>query len=187
MLGLWLAYASVRVLIRVYPNSMPRISDVVIDVPVLLVALGLSTGTALLFGLALVGHRVSGLVTALKEGGERGASRAGRYHLRRTLMMGEVALAVMLVINAGLLIRTVCNLTRVDAGFDRSRLVTFSMTLPMATSEPDTRAQAYQRVLDRLRAAPGVQGTTVMSGLPPNRPPDTIATRIENHTASDRR
>ena len=187
MLGLWLAYASVQALIRAYPNSMPRISDVVIDVPVLLVALGLSTGTALLFGLALVGHRVSGLVTALKEGGERGASGAGRYHIRRTLMMGEVALAVMLVISAGLLIRTVYNLTSVDAGFDRSRLVTFSMTLPMATSEPDTRAQAYQRVLERLRAAPGVQGTTVMSGLPPNRPPDAIATRIENYTAADGR
>ena len=187
MLGLCLAYAGVQALIRVYPNSMPRISDVVIDVPVLLVALGLSTGTALLFGLALVGHRVSGLVTALKEGGERGASGAGRYHIRRTLMMGEVALAVMLVISAGLLIRTVYNLTSVDAGFDRSRLVTFSMTLPMATSEPDTRAQAYQRVLDRLRAAPGVQGTTVMSGLPPNRPPDAIATRIENYTAADGR
>jgi len=187
MLGLCLAYAGVQALIRAYPNSMRRISDVVIDVPVLLVALGLSTGTALLFGLALVGHRVSGLVTALKEGGERGASGAGRYHIRRTLMMGEVALAVMLVISAGLLIRTVYNLTSVDAGFDRSRLVTFSMTLPMATSEPDTRAQAYQRVLERLRAAPGVQGTTVMSGLPPNRPPDAIATRIENYTAADGR
>ena len=187
MLGLCLAYAGVQALIRADPNSMPRISDVVIDVPVLLVALGLSTGTALLFGLALVGHRVSGLVTALKEGGERGASGAGRYHIRRTLMMGEVALAVMLVISAGLLIRTVYNLTSVDAGFDRSRLVTFSMTLPMATSEPDTRAQAYQRVLERLRAAPGVQGTTVMSGLPPNRPPDAIATRIENYTAADGR
>ena len=187
MLGLCLAYAGVQALIRAYPNSMPRISDVVIDVPVLLVALGLSTGTALLFGLALVGHRVSGLVTALKEGGERGASGAGRYHIRRTLMMGEVALAVMLVISAGLLIRTVYNLTSVDAGFDRSRLVTFSMTLPMATSEPDTRAQAYQRVLERLRAAPGVQGTTVMSGLPPNRPPDAIATHIENYTAADGR
>jgi len=187
MLGLCLAYAGVQALIRADPNSMPRISDVVIDVPVLLVALGLSTGTALLFGLALVGHRVSGLVTALKEGGERGASGTGRYHIRRTLMMGEVALAVMLVISAGLLIRTVYNLTSVDAGFDRSRLVTFSMTLPMATSEPDTRAQAYQRVLERLRAAPGVQGTTVMSGLPPNRPPDAIATRIENYTAADGR
>jgi hypothetical protein len=101
--------------------------------------------------------------------------------------MAEVALAVMLVIGAGLLIRTVYNLTSVDAGFDRSRLVTFSMTLPMATSEPDTRAQAYQRILDRLRAAPGVQGVTVMSGLPPSRFPNAIGTRIENYTSFDGR
>ena len=125
-------------------------------------------------------------MTALKEGGSRGASGAGRHHIRRALVMAEVALAVMLVIGAGLLIRTVYNLTSVDAGFDRSRLVTFSMTLPMATSEPDTRAQAYQRVLDKLRAAPGVQAATVMSGLPPNRSPSAIRTRIENYTGRRR-
>ena len=119
---------------------------------------------------------MSGLVTAFKEGGDRGASGAGRHHIRRALVMAEVALAVMLVIGAGLLIRTVYNLTSVDAGFDRSRLVTFSMTLPMANSDPDTRAQAYQRVLDRLRSVPGVLGTVAMSGLPPNRTPDAIAT-----------
>ena len=98
--------------------------------------------------------------------------------------MAEVALAVMLVIGAGLLIRTVYNLTSVDAGFDRSRLVTFSMTLA-EPYDPDTRGPAYQRLLDKLRGAPGVQGAAVMSGLPPNRSPEAIPTRIENHTASD--
>jgi predicted permease len=96
----------------------------------------------------------------------------------------EVALAVMLVIGAGLLIRTVYNLTTVDAGFDRSRLVTFSMTLA-EPYDPDTRGPAYQRLLDRLRVAPGVQEAAVMSGLPPNRSPEAIPTPIENHTASD--
>ena len=98
--------------------------------------------------------------------------------------MAEVALAVMLVMGAGLLIRTVYNLTSVDAGFDRSRLVTFSMTLA-EPYDPDTRGPAYQRLLDKLRVAPGVQGAAVMSGLPPNRSPEAIPTRIENHTASD--
>ena len=90
----------------------------------------------------------------------------------------------MLVMGAGLLIRTVYNLTSVDAGFDRSRLVTFSMTLA-EPYDPDTRGPAYQRLLDKLRVAPGVQGAAVMSGLPPNRSPEAIPTRIENHTASD--
>jgi putative ABC transport system permease protein len=139
----------------------------------------------LIFGLTPVTQgRLDGIVTALKGSGDRSSRGAARHHIRRVLVMAEVALAVMLVIGAGLLIRTVYNLTGVDAGFDRSRLLTFSMTLPMATSEPDTRAQAYQRVLERVRAVSGVQTATVMSGLPPNRSPSAIGTRIENYPAA---
>ncbi|MPY89906.1 MAG: FtsX-like permease family protein [Luteitalea sp.] len=184
VLGLWLARAAVQALVRAYPTSLPRTSDIAIDVPVLLFALGVSMGTGVLFGLVPVAQRrVNGLVTALKESGDRGTSGAGHHHIRRALVMAEVALAVMLVVGAALLVRTVYNLTRVDAGFDRSRLVTFSMRLPMAASEPDTRAQAYQRVLDRLRAAPGLQAATAMSGLPLNRSPQGFDTRIANYSA----
>src|SRR6478672_5925518 len=185
MLGLWLARVAVHALIRAYPTSVPRMSEIGIDPFVLLFALGVSMATGVLFGLAPVAQgRMNDLVTAFKEGGDRGASGAGRHHIRRTLVVVEVALAVMLVIGAGLLIRTVYNLTSVDAGFDRSRLVTFSMTLA-EPYDPDTRAPAYQRLLDKLRVTPGVQGAAVMSGLPPNRSPEAIPTRIENHTASD--
>src|SRR5215831_8525016 len=185
ILGLWLASAGVRALIRAYPTSVPRTSELTIDLPVLLVALGLSTGTALLVGFVSLGRRrTSSMLTALKEGA-RGASGAWRHNARRGLLIAQVAFAVMLVIGAGLLVQTVYNLTRIDAGFDRSRLVTFSMTLPMANSEPDTRAQAYQRVLDRLHSVPGVLGTAAMSGLPPNRTPDAIATPIENYSSYD--
>ena len=188
LLGLWLARVGVQTLVRAYPTSMPRTGEVAIDLPVLLVALGLSMAATLLFALAPIGHRRGGsLVSALRESGERSASGGRRHHVRRALVTAEVALAVMLVIGAGLLLRTVDNLWSVDAGFDRSRLVTFSMTLPMATSEPDTRAQAYLRLLDGLRAAPGVQATTVMSGLPPNRSPEVIVTRIENYTSAEGR
>lgn len=187
ILGLWLASAGVRALIRAYPTIVPRTSELTIDLPVLLVAFGLSTGTALLFGFVSLGRRrTSSLVTALKEGA-RGASGARRHYARRGLVIAQVAFAVMLVIGAGLLVQTVYNLTRIDAGFDRSRLMTFSMTLPMANSDPDTRAQAYQRVLDRLRSVPGVLGTVAMSGLPPNRTPDAVATPIENYTSDDGR
>jgi len=182
-LGLWLAHAAVRALISAYPASLPRTAEVAIDVPVLLFAVAVSVGTGVFFGLApVVNRRMDGLVTALKEG-DRRAGGAGRYQVRRALVTAEVALAVMLVIGAGLLVRTVYNLTRIDAGFDRSRLVTFAMTLPMATSEPDTRAQAYQRLLDRLRAAPGVQAATAMSGLPPQRAANGVGTHIENYTS----
>jgi predicted permease len=188
LLGVWLASAGVRALVRAYPTSIPRTSELTIDLPVLLVALGLSAGTALLFGFVLLGRRrtSSSMVTTLKEGG-RGASGAWRHYSRRGLVIAQVALAVVLVMGAGLLVQTVYNLTKIDAGFDRSRLVTFSMTLPMANSEPDTRAQAYQRVLDRLRSVPGVLGTAGMSGLPPNRTLEGIDTPIEYYTADDGR
>jgi predicted permease len=187
ILGLWLAHASLRALTRTFSASVPRMSELGIDLPVLLIALGLSTGTALLFGFVTLRRgRTSSMVTALKEGA-RGASGTLRNYVRRGLVIAQVAFAVMLVIAAGLLVQTVYNLTRIDAGFERSRLVTFSMTLPMANSEPDTRAQAYQRVLDRLRSVPGVLGTAAMSGLPPNQTPDAIATPIENHTSDDGR
>lgn len=183
LLGLWLASAGLRALIRAYPTSIPRMSELAIDLPSFLVALVLSTGAALLFGLVLLGRERtrSSLVTTLKEGA-KGAGGAWRNYARRGLVIAQVSFAVMLVIGAGLLIQTVYNLTRIDAGFDRSRLVTFSMTLPMANSDPDTRARAYQRILDSLRAVPGVLGAVAMSGLPPNRNPDSIATPIEKYT-----
>jgi predicted permease len=185
ILGLLLASAGVRALIRVYPTSIPRTSDLTIDLTVLLVALGASTGTALLFGFVSLGRpRTNSVMTALKEGA-RGATGAWRHHARRGLVIAQVAFAVMLVIGAGLLVQTVYNLTRIDAGFDRSRLVTFSMTLPMGNLEPETRAQAYQRVLDGLRSVPGVKGAAAMSGLPPNRTPDGIVTPIENYRSYD--
>jgi len=183
-LGVILARVGISALLRAYPASLPRTSEVTVDLPVLLFTLGIALVTGLLVGLAPLMHtRASGLLTALKEGGARGATNAARHHVRRGLVMAEVALAVMLVIGAGLLLRTVYNLTRVDGGFDRSRLVTFSMTLPQATSTGSGRLQTYQRLLDNLRAVPGVQGVTGMTGLPPNRPLNANDTDIEGYTA----
>jgi len=185
ILGLALAGGGLRAVLHAYPMSIPRVNELTIDGPVLLLALGLSAGTALLFGfVSLARGDARSMVTALKDG-TNGATGARRHLTRRALVIAQVALAVILVVGASLLIQTVYNLTRVDAGFDRSRLVTFSMTLPMASSDPDTRARADQRILDGLRAVPGVLRTAAMSGLPPNRAPDAIATPIENLTTDD--
>jgi putative ABC transport system permease protein len=185
ILGLALAGGGLRAVLHAYPMSIPRVNELTIDGPVLLLALGLSAGTALLFGfVSLARGDARSMVTALKDGAN-GATGARRHLTRRALVIAQVALAVILVVGASLLIQTVYNLTRVDAGFDRSRLVTFSMTLPMASSDPDTRARADQRILDGLRAVPGVLRTAAMSGLPPNRAPDAIATPIENLTTDD--
>jgi predicted permease len=184
-LGLVLARVGVQALLRAYPTSLPRTSAIAVDSSVLLFTFAVAMATGVVFGLAPLMHiRMKGMVTALKEGGARGATRSARHHVRRGLVMAEVAFAVMLVIGAGLLLRTVYNLTTVDAGFDRSRLVTFSMTLPFVNyPQPSARAQMYQRLLGTLRAVPGVQGATAMSGLPPNRPVNANDTDIDNYTA----
>lgn len=185
LLGLGLAHAGVQAFIRAYPTAIPRTSDIAINVPVLAFALGLSVAVGVLFGLApAVRARTNDLVTALKEGGHRGASSAGRHHLRGGLVVAEVALSVMLVIGAGLLIRTVYNLQKVNAGFDRTPLVTFSVTFP-EPYEPDTRALAYQRLLEKLRVMAGVQNAALMAGLPTQRSPQTIRTIIENHAGAN--
>ena len=184
VLGVLLARVGLGALLSAYPASLPRTSEVNVDVPVMLFTLGVALVTGVLVGLAPLMHtRASGLLIALKEGGAKGATNAARHHVRRGLVMAEVALAVMLVIGAGLLLRTVYNLTKVDAGFDRSRLVTFSMTLPQATSTPSARLQTYQRLLDKLRAVPGIQAATAMTGLPPNRPLNANDTDIDGYTA----
>jgi predicted permease len=184
-LGLLLANAGVKALIRVYPTSLPRTGEVTVDPLVLIFTIAVSIITGVIFGLAPLMHtRMSGLVIALKEGGAKGATGAARHHIRRALVMAEVALAVMLVIGAGLLLRTVFNLTNVDSGFDRSRLVTFSMALPLADyPQAPLRAQLYQRLLDKLRGVSGIQAASAMSGLPPNRPLNANDTDIDNYTA----
>jgi len=185
ILGVWLARVGVQALIRAYPTSLPRTSEIRVDPLVLLVTGGVATATGVLCGLAPMLHtRVTGLVTALKEGGAKGGTSAARHQIRRGLVIAEVALAVLLTISAGWLVRSVTNLTNVDAGFDRARLVTFSMTLPPAIyPQPSARAQLYHALLGTLRAVPGVQAATAMSGLPPTRRVDANDTRIANYTA----
>ena len=165
------------------PVDTAATGDIAVDPRVWLFTLIVSVLTGVMFGLVPAGHRwVNGLATALKEGADRG-SVGSRHVLRRALVAGEVALAVMLVLGASLLIRTVYNLTRADAGFDRSRLVTFTMALPLATSEPDTRGQSFQHVLDTLRVTTGIEAATAMSGLPFEYDNSSQKTPIENYTS----
>ena len=182
LLGLVLARVSVQALIRAYPSSLPRTAEIAIDPTVWLFTFAVAAASGLLFGLAPLMHtRVKGLALALKDSGARGAAGSARHHVRHGLVIAEVGLAVMLVTGAGLLVRTVYNLTSVDAGFNRSRLVTFSITLPQATSDPQGRWQTYEGALERLRGVAGVQAATAMSGLPPNRPVNANSMEIDNY------
>ena len=184
-LGVWLAHVGLRTLAQAYPTAMPRSTEVGVDLPVLLFACGVAIATTMFFGLTQLRHiGVKDLRVTLTDAGSKGASGGTRRHARRGLVMAEVALAVILVIGAGLLIRTVYNLANVDLGFNRSRLVTFSIYLPESTYAAGLiRVQAFQRLLEALRPVPGVEAATAMSGLPPNRPPLTVNTPVADTTA----
>jgi predicted permease len=187
LIGLWVARIGLRSLVLAYPASLPRTSELTIDLSVLLFALAVSVATGVFFGLApAVQSRFIDRVNALKEGSRDGGP-ARRHYVRRALVTAEIALAVMLVIGAGLLVRTVYNLAGVDAGFDPSRMVTFSMTLPPGSSEPGGRAANVRRLLDALRQVPGVLGATAMSDLPFDRLVQRYNTGAENYTNADGR
>ncbi len=181
-LGLGVAVGSLRALVAAFPESLPRSGHIAIDWRVLVFTLGVAVATGVIFGIAPLLHLGSeSTAPALKEGSQRATS--GRNLLRRSLVVGEVALAVALVVGAGLLIRTVGNLTSVDAGFDRSHLVTFAISLPVAKyTTPVDRRQFHQRLMDQLGGAPGVTSLAAMTGLPPLRQVDANTTTFENDT-----
>jgi putative ABC transport system permease protein len=170
VLGAGLAYAGLRALVSVNPDAIPRTSEIRVDVPVLLFTLGVAALTGLVFALVPLFHiRADGVGQAVKEAGTRTTAGGARVWVRSGLVVAEVALAVTLVVGAGLLIRSFLNLMRVDLGFDRSQLSTFGVVLPAPKYDPQRRVAFYADLTARLRALPGVQGVAAMSGLPPLR------------------
>jgi predicted permease len=146
----------------------------------------IAVATSVAFGLAQLLHlRAVSPTTTLREAGQRG-STPGRRFVRRFLVASEVALAVVLVTGAALMLRTVWNLTRVDAGFDRAGLSTFALDLPSATYPDATQVSSfYERLLDELRAVPGVMSAAAMNGLPPLREVNANDTDIEDYQSDD--
>jgi predicted permease len=180
-LGLGVAVAGVRALIAAYPDSLPRSADVALDAGVLAFTFAVGLLTGAVFGLAPLLHLAPDATSlALKEGGTRTTAGAARNRIRRALVAAEVALAVALVIGAGLLLRTVMNLSNVDSGFKRGQLVTFAVTLPATTyAKPEQVRGFYERLLAQLRSTAGVQSVAGMTGLPPLRRVDANDTTIE--------
>jgi predicted permease len=181
-LGVLLARGGIAALVRVHSASLPRMSEVTVDWRVMLASFALAVVCGVVFGwVAMMRTRSDATAETLKSA-TRGSSGTTRHRVRRALVVAETALAVIVVVGAGLLLRTVHNLTVVDEGFDRSHLVTFSMTLPRASFDLMGRVRAYQRVLDQLRAVPGVRFATAMTGLPLDRPVISNQTEISNST-----
>ena len=185
--GVAIAYAGLRAIVASNSDGIPFATNIEIDGSVLLFTLALAVMTGFIFGLApIMLARGLNLNSTLKEAGTRGGSAgAGRKRVRAMLVVAEVALAVVLVIGAGLLIRSFANLMRVDTGFDRAKMVTFGLVLPAARYPNPQRVPFYTRVTDRLREIPGVQAVSLMSGLPPLRSVNANDTDFEHINGGD--
>ena len=184
-LGGVLGFAGLRALLAANPDSLPRATEIALDPAVLAFTIVISILTGVLFGMTpLLNLRQHAVTNALKESGQRTTAGSARTRVRSGLVMAEVALAVVLVIGAGLLLRSFWNLLNVDAGFNRTRLVTFGVVLPAASyREPQRVVDVVRRLTERLGELPGVQGTAAMTGLPPVRPVNANDTDFEGYTA----
>jgi predicted permease len=141
--------------------------------------------TGLIFGLApLLQLRDRVVTVSLKESGQRATGGVTRARVRNGLVMAEVALAVVLVVGAGLLLRSFWNLMSVDAGFNRSHLVTFGVVLPTANYRTaQTSVDFFARLTKEPSEQSGVQGVAAMTGLPPVRLVNANDTDFEGYTA----
>jgi predicted permease len=166
--GLALALGGVRLLTWMGPADVPRLNEISVDPTVLAFTLGLSLLSGLLFGLFPV-IRLSGSdpVAALKEGGRGGSAGRARHRARNTLVVAQVALALVLLAGSGLMIRTFQTLRAVDPGFaDPEEVLTFRVAIPAAEIENDAAvALAYEDMWRRLREIPGVTSVGASSSV----------------------
>lgn len=165
--GLVLAMWSVNLLIALKPANLPHLSSVGIDLWVLAFTLGISTLTGILFGLApaLAASHLN-VNEALKEGGRSATEGRVRHRLRNLLVISEIALALVLLICAGLLIKGFWLLRSVDTGFRAENLLTMRIELPESRYKEIPKQTAFrQNLLDRLNSLPGVQAGMI-SELP---------------------
>jgi putative ABC transport system permease protein len=167
-LGLGLAWAGTRALIAARPADIPRLDQIGLDPVVVLVTLGVSVATGLLFGLfpAVQATRRS-LTAGLREGGRSGAGGRASNRVRAGLVVAEMALAVMLLMGAGLLIRSFVELTNVPRGFDTDRAMAFTAMLQGPKYGNATQIRA--RIADveaRLEAMSGVTAAAASTIVP---------------------
>jgi predicted permease len=185
-LGAAVGFWGLRALLAANSDSIPRAFEIALDWRVLLFTLGVSIVTGLIFGMAPLLHLREQIVSvALKEGGQRATAGSARTRVRSGLVMAEVALAVVLVVGAGLLMRSFQKLITVDAGFNRERLTTFGLVLPGAGyPKGESRVAFFSRLTERLRQLPGVSGVAAMTGLPPNRNVNANDVDFEGYSAT---
>lgn len=175
--GLGLAAWGIKLLMALAPGDLPRITESGINLQVLIFTALVAILTSILFGLvpALQAAKPA-LAASLKEGGRSGTETQTRSRLRSALIVMETALAMILLVGSGLLLRSLLGLGRVDPGFAKDHVITFGLDLPSRYGHPE-RVAFYRSLLERVRATPGVRSASAAFPLPLSA--DDVKTTLE--------
>jgi len=165
--GMLLAKWGVKMLVALSVDYLPRADEVRINATVFGFTMAVALLTGLLFGLApaLQSARLD-LTEALKEGGKGAGSGARRHRTLNLLVVGEVALAMMLLIGAGLLINSFVRLQQVNPGFDEKNLLTARIDIPNPYAQPEKKQQFFEQLQQHVAALPGVEAVGMVTELP---------------------
>jgi putative ABC transport system permease protein len=167
-LGVLVAWWGTKALVALSPPALIDLKRVGVSVPVLAFTLGLSLLTGIVFGLvpSLEATRFD-LQGSLKEGGKNIGGAPGSHRVRSLFVVTQVALALVLLVGAGLLVKSFNRLQSVDPGFDANNLLTMRVTLPFAKYQEDSkRIEFFKKALEQMRAIPGVEAAGAINSAP---------------------
>jgi putative ABC transport system permease protein len=185
--GLLLAAWVIHLIHQFAPQNTPHLQDARLDVRVLLITLGLSLLTGILFGLApvLAAFRVS-VDKTLKETSVRSGAGTGTRRAQRVLMVAEIALSIVLFISAGLLVKSFLHLTAVQTGFNSHGVLTARVALPLDQYQSlDQQRAFFQQLVEKLKTIPGVEAAGATATIPLRGNPMISSIHIEGQSDGD--
>ena len=179
--GIVLAYGALRLMVLTNAGMIPRVAEVSLNGQALLFTLAMCFLTGIFFGLAPLAHAGSkSLHNSLKSAAGRTTASISALWFRRVLVAGEIALALVLLVGAGLMIRGFSKLLEVNPGYSPQGLLTMSLDMSQAAyPTPQSQTGFWTRVEGQLSALPGIQGASLVTGLPPARRLNADDTEIE--------
>jgi predicted permease len=186
LVALAVAALGVRFLIRMGPPEIPRLSTAGFDGTVLLFAAALTTATGMLFGLApAIRVARADLQRTLREGARGSSTGAGRDRLRGLLVVAEIGVSVVLIVGAGLFVRSAWRLQQIPLGFSTANGAMARLSLPAARySSDEAVTTAYRGMLEQLRSQPAVLRAGASTGIPMNGGGTDVSLTIEGRTLS---
>jgi predicted permease len=166
-LGLGFAYGAVRVLIAIAPAHLPRLDEISIDPGAILLTLVIALVTGVLFGIPVIKYAGPRIATSLRGGGRTASASREQHRARGILVIVQVALALVLLVGSGLMIRTFQALRRVDPGFVPNDALSLRITIPGSqVKDPSDVTQMEHAIADKIRALPGVTSVGLTTGIP---------------------